>query len=218
MSLESLAVVLHHAKARGTDKLVLVGIANHDGDGGAWPSVATLARYANVEERNVQRALKRLEKAGEVRIHVQAGGPSGVPEWRRPNRYEVLVECPVTCDRTRNHRPRPLPTAPADLWMEGVAPASPGGASVTGGVAPASPGGVAPASPEPSLEPTLNSEVVSQPQTARDLLGPAPACSVCSRSRLQCEARVRVSGHEYTPKAHNCHGIGRCACSPRSAS
>lgn len=200
MSVEALAVVLHHSKARGTDKLVLVGIANHDGDGGAWPSVATLARYANVDERNVQRALKRLEALGEVQVHVQVGGPSGIPEWRRTNRYEVLVACPATCDRTHQHRVRELPAAPADLWIEGVAPASPGGASVTRGVAPASPGGVAPASPEPSIEPTLNTRGLhpSQPQTARPRTQER-TCFECGQPESECRRRVHVSGHQFSP-------------------
>lgn len=199
MSVEALAVVLHHSKARGTDKVVLLGIANHAGDGGAWPSIATLARYANVAERNVQAALKRLEALGEVQIHVQTGGPSGVPDWRRTNRYDVLVACPVTCDRTHQHRVRELPTAPADLWKEGVMPASPGDASVTGGVMPASPGGVMPASPEPSLEPTLNTRGLhpAQPQTARGRR--EAVCSVCSRPESDCRRRVHVSGHEFNP-------------------
>lgn len=194
MSVEALAVVLHHSKARGTDKVLLLGIANHAGDGGAWPSIATLARYANVDERGVQRALRRLEQLGEVQIHVQAGGPSGVPDWRRTNRYDVLVSCPATCDRTHNHRQIALPQAPADLWKEGVASAPPGGVSATGGVASAPPGGVASAPPEPSIEPTLNSAVASQPQTGRE-----PVCFVCSRLKSDCERRVATSGHTFTP-------------------
>lgn len=104
MSVETLAVVLHHSRAKGTAKLVLVGVANHDGDGGAWPTVATLARYANVSERNVQKAIESLIRSGELARHVQQGGHSGMRDWDRPNRYEVLLSCPAWCDRTKNHR------------------------------------------------------------------------------------------------------------------
>lgn len=104
MSVEALSVCLHHSKAKGTAKLVLLGIANHAGDGGAWPSVATLARYANVTERNVQKALGTLAGLGEVRVHVQQGGLGGVPDFTRPNRYDVLVMCPPWCDRSAQHR------------------------------------------------------------------------------------------------------------------
>jgi hypothetical protein len=106
VSVEQLAVVLHHSQAKGTDKLVLIGIANHAGDGGAWPAVATLARYANVQPRMVQKSLARLVELGEVTRYVQAGGLAGWQDFLRPNRYDVTVECPEWCDRSSQHRPR----------------------------------------------------------------------------------------------------------------
>jgi hypothetical protein len=57
---EAVAIALHHSTMKGTDKLVLLGIANHDGDGGSWPSIQTLAYYANVDVRNVQRSIDRI--------------------------------------------------------------------------------------------------------------------------------------------------------------
>lgn len=119
MSVEALTAVLHHSKAKGTPKLVLLGIANHQGDGGAWPAVSTLARYANVTERNVQKALEQLVQLGEVAVHRQAGGNARMRDWERPNRYDVLVSCPAQCDRTTAHKVRypqvdaPLPSMPA---------------------------------------------------------------------------------------------------------
>lgn len=104
MSVESLAIVLHHSQAKGTAKLVLIGIANHDGDGGAWPTIDTLARYANVTARNVQKALDTLEALGEVRRIYQAGGDHNIADHRRPNRYKILLQCPSSCDRTKHHR------------------------------------------------------------------------------------------------------------------
>jgi hypothetical protein len=106
VSVESLAIALHHSKATGTAKLVLIGIANHDGDGGAWPSIATLARYAGVDARNARKAIQRLEDLGEIRRHIQGGGTAQTPEHRRPNWYAFLLECPPTCDRTRQHKTR----------------------------------------------------------------------------------------------------------------
>lgn len=120
MSVESLAVVLHHSQASGTDKLVLVGIANHDGDGGAWPSLGTLGKYANVSVRSVRRSLENLRNAGEVIVYLQAGGTHNTADHKRPNRYEVLVKCPEGCDRTTAHRvkpvekPLPIPVSPVD--------------------------------------------------------------------------------------------------------
>lgn len=191
-----MALVLHHSRAKGTAKLVLLGIANHAGDGGAWPSVATLARYANVDERSVQRALAQLVQAGELHVHVQGGGTHRTKDHERPNRYDVLVVCPQHCDRTASHRLRDLPRAQAELWTEGVTPASPGDVSVTGGMTSASPQGVTSASPEPSIETNLEhrSSLVGKPQTAREV-----ACSVCSLPEHECQRRSATSGHGFVP-------------------
>jgi hypothetical protein len=111
MSVEAMAVVLHHSRASGTTKLVLLGIANHAGDGGAWPTVGTLAKYANVSERAVQQAIGKLVKLGELSVARQAGGLGYLKHYERPNRYDVLVTCPATCDRSMNHRQRAYPQA-----------------------------------------------------------------------------------------------------------
>jgi hypothetical protein len=125
-----MALVLHHSRAKGTAKLVLVGIANHAGDGGAWPTVATLARYANVTERAVQLAIAKLVKLGELGVEYQTGGLAYLKDSERPNRYDVLVTCPQTCDHTMNHRNRDYPQARLPLSVvpesERVNPASPG--------------------------------------------------------------------------------------------
>ena len=79
MSVESMAIALHHSRSKGTAKVVLLGIANHDGDGGAYPTVATLAKYANVSRANVQKALTKLESLGEIQImEVVRSGVSGI--------------------------------------------------------------------------------------------------------------------------------------------
>lgn len=136
-----MAIALHHSRAKGTAKLVLLGIANHDGDGGAWPAVKQLAKYAGVDPRNVQRAIEQLEKLHEIRRHVQAGGDHRFAPHERPNRYSFLLRCPVDCDRSSQHRmPKDAPAVlPMDDMAEGVAQASPGDATAGGGVAQASP-------------------------------------------------------------------------------
>lgn len=140
LSVEAITLVLHHSPAKGTDKLVLLGIANHAGDGGAWPAVETLARYANVHERNVQRSIDRLIATGQLVRHLQRGGTldSHASDWLRPNRYDVVVTCPPSCDGTANHRPRRNPQAvhevvhtPGMSESDRVAQTPPGGAGAT---------------------------------------------------------------------------------------
>lgn len=56
------------------DRLVLIAIAAHaNREGGAWPSVATIAQYVGVSERTVQRALARLVQAGRLLVRRVAG-------------------------------------------------------------------------------------------------------------------------------------------------
>jgi hypothetical protein len=117
MSIESVAIALHHSRSSQATKLVLLGIANHDGDGGAWPSVETLAKYANCSTRNVQKAIAKLIELGEIaepeyvtlpdgsrhRIH-ERGGLATTPEHLRPNLYHFILRCPEWCDRSSQHR------------------------------------------------------------------------------------------------------------------
>jgi hypothetical protein len=102
MSIESVSWALNYDGPQNlsqTQKLVLIGIANHDGDGGAWPAIATLARYAAVGERSVQRAIKDLEILGLVTVETNGGGTLTTRNDRRPNRY-ILNRHGVTQDVT----------------------------------------------------------------------------------------------------------------------
>lgn len=141
MSIESMSIALHHSRATGAVKLVLLGIANHDGDGGAWPSVETLAKYAGIDPRSVRRAVKKLEQLHEVRRFVQAGGDHRIPEHQRPNRYQFLLQCPPDCDRSSRHRTRADSAVTLDideLSTRGTPVSSPD-TGVRGGGTPASP-------------------------------------------------------------------------------
>ena len=109
MSIEALTVVLNHSKAKGTDKLVLIGIANHHGESGAWPSVETLANYANLSERRVQQSLLKLKELGELSIEKGAG--QGGAKYKT-NLYHVLVTCPDDCQGFPGHKQRVKPASP----------------------------------------------------------------------------------------------------------
>lgn len=82
--------VFHHSEARGTDRLVLLAIADSANDHGreAWPSLATIARKAGIDRRTVSRCLLRLEEAGELR-RVRHGGLSR--QGGTSNSYEVVM-------------------------------------------------------------------------------------------------------------------------------
>lgn len=185
MSVEAMAVVLHHSRARGTARLVLLGIANHQGDGGAWPSVATLARIANVSESSVHRAIRDLAASGELGIARQAGGGLALKDYERPNRYDVLVSCPMQCDRTMNHR---LRSYPQDEPLPGVS-------TVTPGVNRDTPR-VSTVTPEPSLNLTTPTsvETVTVPRAKGDY------CQTCGKLRPECR-RLWADDHDFDPPA-----------------
>jgi len=88
MAIEIMVNVLHNSKATGRAKLILLGIANHQGENGAYPSIATLAKYANCSERSVKRDLKELEELGELHIIPQA---APVDAQYKPNLYWVTI-------------------------------------------------------------------------------------------------------------------------------
>lgn len=77
MSLEVMSAVWKHSKAEGRARLVLLAIADHQGEIGAWPSIATLAKMVNASERSVKRDLRELELLGELEIHLQAAPSAG---------------------------------------------------------------------------------------------------------------------------------------------
>lgn len=130
MSVEAMSAVFNHSAATGTAKVVLLGIANHEGDGGSWPSIERLMRYAQADRRTVQRAIEKLIEIGELRRIMQQGGTHKTPAGSRPNLYRVLVVCPPTCDRTSAHNELSTgaaPTPPLD-GVRGGAHAAPGAA------------------------------------------------------------------------------------------
>lgn len=227
MSVEHLAAVLHHSRAKGTAKLVLLGIANHAGDGGSWPSVRTLATYANVDPRNVQMALARLEELGEVARHLQAGGTNRTHanDFERPNLYEVLVACPEGCDGTPQHRPRkgyrrgpdgafvPVDNSSSDRVTESSPPA--------GIVTPPPDGNVTQTVPLTGDNPRSASLTVTREAVERHL-GDAP-CDECSApGELECLRRqLRLASdqrHPYTTTSKGEKDTGSAGVSSTSGS
>jgi hypothetical protein len=72
---------------------VLLGIANHLGDHGAWPSISTLARYANASERSVKRDIQELVQLGELKVELQ-NAPTKTQY--KTNLYWITISSGVT--------------------------------------------------------------------------------------------------------------------------
>jgi hypothetical protein len=71
----------------------LLGIANHLGDQGAWPSISTLARYANASERSVKRDIQELVQLGELKVELQ-NAPTR--QQYKTNLYWITINSGVT--------------------------------------------------------------------------------------------------------------------------
>lgn len=71
MSIEVTNAVWKHSKSVGRARLVLLAIADHQGEIGAWPSIKTLATMVNASERSVQRDISELVELGELTVEVQ---------------------------------------------------------------------------------------------------------------------------------------------------
>ncbi|MBW4722279.1 helix-turn-helix domain-containing protein [Saccharothrix obliqua] len=87
------------APVAGTELLLVLAIADSADDDGrnAWPSIADLAQKTRLNERTVQRLLKRLARDGHITIEPVGG--------RRRNRYAIAMSTTPTA-------PPPLPTSP----------------------------------------------------------------------------------------------------------
>jgi hypothetical protein len=86
MSIEIMNAVWRESKSDGRARLVLLAIADHQGEIGAWPSIRRLAQMVNSSERSVQRDIQYLQKIGELIVEVQNAPTSG---QYKSNRYWV---------------------------------------------------------------------------------------------------------------------------------
>jgi hypothetical protein len=71
MSIQVMNAVWQHSKSDGRARLVMLAIADHQGELGAWPSLATIAKMVNSSERSVQRDIDYLQNIGELEVHYQ---------------------------------------------------------------------------------------------------------------------------------------------------
>jgi hypothetical protein len=71
MSIQVSNAVWQHSQSTGRARLVLLAIADHQGEIGAWPSLKTLAKMVNSSERSVQRDIQTLQELGELSVEIQ---------------------------------------------------------------------------------------------------------------------------------------------------
>jgi hypothetical protein len=123
---EVVSWVLNDSRSRNAARLVLIVIAEaarRDG-AGAWLSVATIQRKAQLSRRAVQSATNDLEALGELHVDEQAG-PRGV------NVYDVLMTPADSAPRQNlpgaesapAQDPRPTESAPDQTSTEADTPA-----------------------------------------------------------------------------------------------
>lgn len=195
-----MAIALHHSKATGAAKLALVGIGNHDGDGGAWPSVKTLSRYSHTDARSTQRQIDKLIALGEVEKVQNGGGNRYTADHERPNLYRFILTCPPNCDRSKNHNicgacgdPRYSSqrftcaecSAVDNTGTDPMVGQPPRGSGTTRPMVGQPPRPMVGQPPEPSLEPPLNSDG-SFPSTSPER---AAVCWACGQPRCINGAR-----------------------------
>jgi len=153
MSISAVALALYHSKATYSDRLVLIAIANFEGEHGAWPAIETIGRLSGgINRRTVQRSIDSLIALGELREERREGFT---------NRYYVEITCPDECDRSANHRENKgggVQTTPVQMPQGGVASTTKGGGvQTTGGAVSRPPEPLKNLEKQPLLKPLLNS-------------------------------------------------------------
>jgi hypothetical protein len=117
MSVQAMAWVIENSQTRGNQYIVLLMIANRaDEDGAsAWPSIRWLARRSRLSERTVQRAIRKLEKGGDLGIE-KAAGPRGT------NLYQVIMQPGLYRGDTRDRGDKLTPRQGVHKGVTGVTP------------------------------------------------------------------------------------------------
>lgn len=177
--------VFTHSPTHGSDRLVLLSLANHAGPSPvgtdaafeSYPGIALIQREAGLErQRTVQDALHRLEADGHIERVINGAPDERIRRDRRPNLYRILTANGVTCGDTR---------CSCNGETDGVTPlgvhgvtrgAERGDGSRRDGVTDRDATGCRFASPEPSVEPSVEpsleprgaNELFAAPSTSRD--------------------------------------------------
>jgi len=86
MSIAVMTKVWKYSQQKQSALLILLALADFaNDDGWCWPSIDTLSNKARCSRRTVQETLRRLEKNGEIEVHLNQGR-SGT------NLYQVTID------------------------------------------------------------------------------------------------------------------------------
>jgi hypothetical protein len=88
VSIEVMNAVWNNSKSKGRARCVLLAIADHQGEMGAWPSLDRLAKRVNGSKRSVQRDIQDLIALGELKVDTRSAPMGG---QYRANRYWVTL-------------------------------------------------------------------------------------------------------------------------------
>lgn len=88
MSIEIMNAVWKESVSVGRARLTLLAIADHQGELGAWPSIATLAKAVNTSPRSIKRDIQYLQEIGELFVEIQNAPTQG---QYKTNRYWVKL-------------------------------------------------------------------------------------------------------------------------------
>lgn len=95
MSVQALGWVLDNSTTTGSDRLVMISLANHATNQPPWecyPGIATIAREAGIARpRTVQEALARLEANGHIQRIINGATDNRIRPDRRPNLYRIMI-------------------------------------------------------------------------------------------------------------------------------
>ncbi|WP_083195216.1 helix-turn-helix domain-containing protein [Pararhodobacter sp. CCB-MM2] len=102
MSIRMMTEVWANGPSNQSELLVLLALADFaDDDGFCWPSMASIATKARIEERSARRVIRRLEDAGWLSVKV-GNGRRGCSEYRvKPGPKVPRTECPPDTERTK---------------------------------------------------------------------------------------------------------------------
>ena len=126
MGIVTTKMVWSNSRHSGTEKLMLLAIAEHvsDSSGIAWPSVARLARMCGVCDRQAKRLLKALQQSGELQIDRNAGSKQGTNRYAIGCIEKALAEASGDMDVTTGGDINVTTGGDADVTTS-VTPASP---------------------------------------------------------------------------------------------